>query len=72
MDGITVDHELRPLPEEPTLGAVAALYSTQTPGDPLLIRLNGKVINTILDQDWESVPVENGDEIGIFALVIGG
>lgn len=72
MDGITVDHELRPLPEMPTLGKVTELYSTQTPGDPLLIRLNGKVVNTILDQDWESIPVQNGDEIGIFALVIGG
>ena len=72
MDGITVDHELRPLPEGKSLGEVVTLYSTQTPGDPLLIRLNGKVVNTILDPEWESIPVHSGDEIGIFALVIGG
>ncbi|MGI6617751.1 MAG: hypothetical protein ACOX36_06875 [Saccharofermentanales bacterium] len=67
---VTVNGVERELSEGTTLETVANLYSPMAVGDPVLIRYNGKVYNSILHNC--RIPVSPGDRIDIYPLILGG
>lgn len=70
MKNISVNGKIKELPEDNSLKNIVALYSGFGKDESYFVKLNGRIINSIIDD--EEVFVEDGDVLEIFPLIIGG
>ncbi len=67
---ITVNGEQKEIPESKLLKDVVALYGDGLDENVYLAKVNGNVIHSVVNGN--DTVVEPGDDIELFALVIGG
>lgn len=58
------------IPENKSLKEIAVLYGGIAEGEPFFAKINGKTVNSIIDDN--EVHINEDDVIEIFPLVLGG
>lgn len=70
MKTITVNNRIQELPEDRSVKNIVRLYSDIGENDAYFVKLNGKILNSIID--GEDTQICEGDVLEVFPLIIGG